>query len=437
MLGHNAGAWILFAACLLQFGCGRRLQIRQEISQPKSAFLGEDQRANVLCTQKVINDARETLGVTGADDPALISSKLQNILGANEQDVEILLNTVFGDSGSSRFLPRLDGEGLLDTEFDDSGFSSTSYSVESLCERAVSSIPNILGAAIPSAPWLACLDGACRKGQISMSEEELVKSDLVSPAPDASDEDEDVIEPMDQKAERTDPEKRVQDHLRVVLAVVFGIFPPEKSLGKLLPLGKLLTKFADNVGLIPFTSQDRQEFYRKFILRARSWITVGIRRIDSGRKLVRKWFNLRTKSAIDEQLNVTRRHLSLMLASTYRISILAGMSYKTGGQCRGGTVAYVRQFAPWPDVTDFREIGEMRDGRYVIHICDHFWTGNLSEAARVGTIVHESSHHFGTVDKGYCDKIDCLKLSPDDARNNADSYVHFIRELVKDSPDTA
>lgn len=36
------------------------------------------------------------------------------------------------------------------------------------------------------------------------------------------------------------------------------------------------------------------------------------------------------------------------------------------------------------------------DGRYVINICEWYWREGLGSSTPVGTLIHESSHHFGT-----------------------------------------
>lgn len=71
-------------------------------------------------------------------------------------------------------------------------------------------------------------------------------------------------------------------------------------------------------------------------------------------------------------------------------------------------------------------------GRYVINICEFYWNEVIQISSRIGTIVHESSHHFGTTDEGYCDMVDCLALSSREARNNADTYTKLVEQLVSD-----
>merc|ERR1712048_1326510 len=73
-----------------------------------------------------------------------------------------------------------------------------------------------------------------------------------------------------------------------------------------------------------------------------------------------------------------------------------------------------------------------RSGRHLINICEFYWNPALNSNVRIGTIVHESSHHFGTKDEGYCDQVNCLALSSREARNNADTYTKLVEQLVSD-----
>merc|ERR1719159_883885 len=96
-----------------------------------------------------------------------------------------------------------------------------------------------------------------------------------------------------------------------------------------------------------------------------------------------------------------------------------------------GTMAYVRTYSDC-GLTDFRDCGMKEGGHYVVNICEFYWRSFFDAAERVGTIVHESSHHFGSDDNGYCHSVDCPNLPSQLARNNADSYTEFIKELVED-----
>jgi len=188
----------------------------------------------------------------------------------------------------------------------------------------------------------------------------------------------------------------------------------------------------------PKTRPDRHHRYRSYVLQASAWVATALRRLKSGRRYVKKWFVLDSDTQVDEQLKEARRHLTKMLSALGRLVIKKGVPEDEGGACSesalAGTLAYV-----WTrnecDIRSRYDCGEKTDGRYVVNICEFYWRKMFEDffdaSTRVGTIVHESSHHFGTDDKGYCGMIDCLRLSSEDARNNADSYTHLVEELVK------
>ncbi|CAJ1418787.1 unnamed protein product, partial [Effrenium voratum] len=76
----------------------------------------------------------------------------------------------------------------------------------------------------------------------------------------------------------------------------------------------------------------------------------------------------------------------------------------------------------------------MQGSRYIVELCDHF--DEVSDSERISTIVHEMTHHFGTIDvsmragggKAYGEEK-CLKLSSQEALTNADTYMLAVRSL--------
>merc|ERR1712187_753594 len=111
-----------------------------------------------------------------------------------------------------------------------------------------------------------------------------------------------------------------------------------------------------------------------------------------------------------------------------------------GGPCKfsqtatsvGGTMAYVEAITSCGVNSNMDCGGKTGNGRYIINICEFYWHDAIKPSSRVGTLVHESSHHFGTKDFGYCDQVDCLALSSREARSNADSYTKLVEQLVAD-----
>merc|ERR1712187_768252 len=111
-----------------------------------------------------------------------------------------------------------------------------------------------------------------------------------------------------------------------------------------------------------------------------------------------------------------------------------------GGPCKfsqtatsvGGTMAYVEAITSCGVNSNMDCGGKTQSGRYVINICEFYWHEAIKPSSRVGTLVHEASHHFGTKDEGYCEMVDCLALSSREARNNADTYTKLVEQLVGD-----
>lgn len=120
-----------------------------------------------------------------------------------------------------------------------------------------------------------------------------------------------------------------------------------------------------------------------------------------------------------------------------RFAIIKGLPEAQGGACstseRGGVLAYVMTRVDC-GVNSLSDCGQKdpRYGRHIINICEFYWNPVINSNVRIGTIVHESSHHFGTKDEGYCDQVNCLALSSLEARNNADTYTKLVQELVAD-----
>ena len=59
------------------------------------------------------------------------------------------------------------------------------------------------------------------------------------------------------------------------------------------------------------------------------------------------------------------------------------------------------------------------NGRFVVHICPSTWKQDVIFHA--GNLVHESSHHFGTVDFAY-GMTGCMALDQNKALSNADTW---------------
>eukprot|EP00930_Biecheleria_cincta_P035439 TRINITY_DN24376_c0_g1_i1.p1 TRINITY_DN24376_c0_g1~~TRINITY_DN24376_c0_g1_i1.p1 ORF type:complete len:589 (+),score=72.60 TRINITY_DN24376_c0_g1_i1:80-1846(+) len=386
-----------------------------------SHFSVSYEHAQRLCNDNVVKGASDVLGSSPAGETYLTSpSHLAEILAASDAEVDALLHALFGDA--------LHG--------------GQHFDLRAFCEKAVLHIPSILCTAAPQAPGLGCIDDACGGNSVDVSEESLALGDLTT-VPTATGSD--VNRSMELEPAGPDsPEEIGRDLFRRALNVLFGIFPSVNENDEESP-SSLLEEEATQPGrnhepavaFGPRVREDRHDQYREYVVKASAWIATALRRLKSGRSLVQKWFILHSDSQVDSQISEARKHLTKMLAATGRMLIKKGVPK---GEPRGvcsvengaGTVAYV-----WTsrscDVKSRYDCGEKESGRYVINICEFYWRFGMGESTRIGTVVHEASHHFGTNDNGYCEMVDCLSLSSSDARNNADSYTHFVKELVRSS----
>jgi hypothetical protein len=165
-----------------------------------------------------------------------------------------------------------------------------------------------------------------------------------------------------------------------------------------------------------------------------------LRKLNSGTRHVKTWFNVGDDSSVYKMMVDARLHMTKMLQVMMKLEIKKGSSNVCTvqeiwhhGQKLGetGPLAFVRQYRHKCWSKNDKECGERAsDGRYIMNICEFFWRGFVPSSFRVGTIVHEASHHFGTSDKGYCDVVDCLALTSRQARKNADTYTMLVQELV-------
>jgi len=95
--------------------------------------------------------------------------------------------------------------------------------------------------------------------------------------------------------------------------------------------------------------------------------------------------------------------------------------------CAGEALAYVAKLATGQM--------EMDNGRYVIHVCPSFWGEQFlgDPTYRYGTIVHEASHHWGTIDfmYGLHGSMLLARLTPSEAEMNADTFMWLVYYLNK------
>lgn len=173
----------------------------------------------------------------------------------------------------------------------------------------------------------------------------------------------------------------------------------------------------------------RHEYYCIWAMKAHRWLATAIKRMRAGRKDLVKWFILKNYGE-EERAHVeyeVRKRLVKMQTGLENLYIEKGtecdVRRKKGGS--QGTLAYV-----YP--------GQKRGDAFVVHVCDYAkeFKGDVSTK----TLVHEISHHMGTVDSierksgntAY-GKTLCLALDAQRAANNADTYSLYVYGLAKRS----
>lgn len=409
MLRCSIGLASLVIAAALQAVIGARTNVAQQMALRRGEarhFALSPEHVADLCTEAVMTEASRVLGAApppGADAEAT-PAQFAEVLAADASEAAGLLEAL-GLSGTAPFTCR------------------------AFCEAAVSNIPKLLSAAAPARAGLACTDRSCEEQQVDVSEEALVEQPLAAPlAPEAADRSPVPVDDDGAGAAAIDPAAQRRILFRTALNLILGVFPYAEEVDD-------ETAECDPVAFGKCTRPERHFMFRQYLQKASAWVAAALRRLSSGEAHVRKWFIMETATPeeIDAQVHTVRGTLTKMLRLMSYISIQKGPECDDAKVFQAGvayTAAYVQQFGESP-LQVGEECGE-RDvaGRYIVNVCEFFWGYFYDEGMRVGTLVHETSHHFGTVDKGYCDAMDCLSLSPDSARSNADTYRELIEQLV-------
>lgn len=374
---------------------------------------------NDLCTAAVI---QQCVQLAASESSRATTSRLAEVLAAEESEVVAMLEAlgvdVQGDFGCREF-----------------------------CEASAAHIPAILQTAAPSGPDKGCIDDACSLPTADVSQDALLHEGLQSPPTPPTQAQVDEIELSNMTVPSVlHPEVRGKMFFRAALNVVFGIFPAvgetddessaDRLSDSLMESSEGVDAQLPPVAFGPRTLPRRHAEYRSNTVKAAAWISKAIRNLESGKSLVSKWFILGgNREKVDRQVVEARRHLRLMLNSMQWLHVRRGAAedcstIKEWGEVVGGTVAYVMKLRGC-GVKDFKTCGQQdRQGRHITNICEFYWSRSLTDPVRVGTLVHESSHHFGTADHGYCDQVDCLRLSSTKARDNADTYTKLVEVLM-------
>jgi len=420
------GAALCFVAAVSQLTVACAARVSDDVSNNGSAevhhhqFTVSDSHVEKVCSNKVVRDACTTLGSYGG---RATPAQLADTLAAEKSDAAALLRTLGLDADVER--------------------SGGHFGCQAFCLAAVAKIPFVLGEAVPSSEGQGCLDDACTES-VEVTESALMGEGLRSPH-DQQIQPESVTmdspEAEEPLAEEEDPALKAKRLFRLALNTILGVFPApdEQDDGDEGPGASLVEAPGGvDVAFGSRTKTSRHEKYRAYVVKASAWLSYALKRLRAGRHLVKKWFVLRSEAEVDAQMVEARKHMTRMWELMNNIMIKKGLPSSEDGPCSteddSGTMAYVMKAGGCHVQQGFRrDCGSKEHGRYVVNICEFYWSWGFGTDSRVGTIVHESSHHFGTTDHGYCDMVDCLALPSRKARDNADTYTRLIGELVASS----
>lgn len=409
----------LAVALLTATGFRQQLGVGSSGFHAKSAaerFALNRSHIDSLCTDEVSSGACEVLAFNPNPHASATAAELAVLLAASEDEAADLLRNI----GLNADKP---------------------FGCRAFCEAAVVSIPRILSMAAPPKAGFGCINAACAGEQVDVSADALAHEGLELPRhPSKGD---DVLDLPDSEAasrRELDPNLRAELLFRMSLNVVLEIFPAVDEIDgptteapghSLLQRGLSSNVPTPRPALIfggPESAPERHRQYAEYVMKASAWISLALRRLRTGRPYLEKWFVLDDDWQVRAQEKEARRHLTRILQLTSNIMIKEETPEEP---CTGkGVIAYVYRLNHCR-VQSLYDCGQ-RDstGRYVVNVCELFWVSWHTPEERVGTLLHEASHHFGTVDVAYCTDEDCLSLRPTQARSNADSYAEFVRELV-------
>jgi hypothetical protein len=379
-------------------------------------FTVSDSHVKKVCSNKVVRDACTTLGSYGGK---ATPAQLADTLAAEEGDAMALLRTLGLEADVTR--------------------SGGYFGCQAFCLAAVAKIPSILREAVPASEGQGCLDDACTKS-VEVTEDALTSEGLKSPHDQQLEAENVTIDLQEEPAvEEEDPALKAQRIFRLAVNTILGVFPApdeqDDDEGSGASDSLMEGPGGVDVAFGSRTKASRHAEYRELVVKAAAWLSYALKRLRAGRPLVKKWFVLRSEAQVDAQMIEARKHMTRMWQLMNHILIKKGLPSEEGGPCSvqngAGTMAYVMKSNRCHVPQGFRtDCGEKERGRYIVNICEFYWSWGFGTDTHVGTIVHESSHHFGTTDHGYCDMVDCLALSSTKARDNADTYTKLIGDLV-------
>eukprot|EP00931_Biecheleriopsis_adriatica_P102841 TRINITY_DN77752_c0_g1_i1.p1 TRINITY_DN77752_c0_g1~~TRINITY_DN77752_c0_g1_i1.p1 ORF type:complete len:1031 (-),score=232.00 TRINITY_DN77752_c0_g1_i1:3-3095(-) len=357
-----------------------------------------DHKAVNVCTKKVVDRVCKSMGAGGQ---AFVSiEELADSLSVQPVEAESLLAAI----------DLMPGGDPIDCQ--------------QFCEAAVAAAGTLLDETVPAMGDTACFDKQCEEA-FDVSESSIQQGNLVSIGDmgsrlDASDSAEVGVETPHQSG--TTYQSHPSELLRLALNIHFNIFPaPDEEdtdadvavieQGEsLLQAGQEKPSFGDQI------EEKKHKILRRATLKAAAWTADAIRKINGRPEVIKKWLMVSDKE-VKTSTKATKKKLTDMVAALGQIHFQKGESR----HCSRGTFAYV--YLPYK-----------KGDHYIINICDHFW--EVSDDERISTLVHEASHHFGTIDvtgkdgkKAYGEEK-CLKLDPSQAKSNADTYMFVVKALA-------
>ncbi|CAK9033325.1 unnamed protein product [Durusdinium trenchii] len=312
---------------------------------------------------------------------------------------------------------------------------SQPINLESLCRAAVEATPRVLGRLVPK-PKMACLDERCAE-EVSVDLEELLKSPPLQPDGDP----EDTPKVLDESPRMPRVEENsLPDIMTNLLNELFDVFPAPFDVEASDAFdGHFQSSLAERSSYPPGFGpmhpgspaieesilEERRKAYKKELVQAVAWVSAAVQK---KRARIFTLDCLKTWMKGSEHSKVIFQHLQhvkKVLQNSY-----IRKSPDPGVYCAKRELAYV-QWHPLlgqqrPGPKDHR-VGEMtKDDRYIINLCPAFWAEGSQ--FRIGALIHEASHHYGTTDHAYGAEA-CRALPADKALENADSYFYLVQNL--------
>lgn len=179
---------------------------------------------------------------------------------------------------------------------------------------------------------------------------------------------------------------------------------------------------------------DRKKQWIAYITKGQGLVQTAIDRLDTRASTSKRW--LSKKGGPEPDKADIKAMYQKMLRVLLKAQIKRGPPVEENGQCEGSTLAYVYV---WTDAKDkfLYSHKTLFGGRYVIHVCEKFWSVVNRLEYKYGTLVHEASHHLGTEDilfKGMTaygkTAAKELAVSGETAWENADNWMWSILDMA-------